>query len=169
MTESEIPRDPLMRAMLWIATVALAVMMLVVVGDVVLRAVFNTPVQGAYDVVAIALLVMVVFGIAPVVAQRGEILIDLVDAVLPAPALRLLALAAAVLGVGLFVFCGWAMVTPALDSWRYGDRSLELGVPQWTLWAAAFTGMVGIFWAYLLQLRAGLRTPPAAPDEEGGL
>jgi len=161
--------DPVTRIMHAIAAMALCVMMLVVVGDVVLRAVFNTPIKGAYDVVSIALLVMTMFGIAPVVAQRGEILIDLIDALLPASVLRFLALVAALTGVLLFAFFGWAMVEPAMDTWRWGERSLELGIPKWPLWVVAFIGLVGIFWAYLLQLRAALRAPPTPPSEEGGL
>lgn len=161
--------DRLTRAMHVIASVALAVMMLVVVGDVVMRAVFNTPIQGAYDIVSISLLVMTMFGIAPVVASRSEIVIDLVDAVMPPAGLRVLALVAALTGVLLFAFFAWAMVSPALDAWRWGERSLELGIPKWPLWGVAFAGLVGIFWAYLLQLRAALRGPAPAPDEEGGL
>lgn len=164
MTKPDVPRDPVIRVMLTVASLSLCVMMLVVVGDVVLRVAFNTPLQGAYDVVGIALLVMMTFGIAPVVARRSEILIDLIDAALPAPALRALGIAAALLGIGLFTFCGWAMIGPAMDSWRYGDRSLELGVPKWTMWAATFVGMLGIFWGYLLQLRASLRH--ASTDED---
>lgn len=161
--------DRVTNVMLIIAGAALVIMMLVVVADVVLRAVFNVPVQGTYDVVSIALLVMVMFGMAPVVARRGEILIDLIDDFLPAWALRLLSLVAALLGVSLFAFCGWSMIGPAMDSWRYGDRSLELGVPQWTLWLAAFLGMVGIFWGYLIQLRTAAEDTNHAPSEEGGL
>lgn len=157
------------RTMHVMAGIALVVMMLIVVGDVVLRAAFNTPVKGAYDVVSISLLVMTMFGIAPVVAQRREILIDLIDAVLPAAGLRLLALTAAVIGVLLFAFFGWAMIQPALDAWRWGERSLELGIPKWPLYVVAFAGLVGIFWAYVLQLRAALDAAPEAPGDEGGL
>ncbi|MEM5585553.1 MULTISPECIES: TRAP transporter small permease [unclassified Roseibium] len=169
MFENPEKTDPVTRVMHLIAGLALTVMMLVVVGDIVLRAVFNIPIQGAYDVVGISLLVMTVFGIAPVVARRGEIVIDLADAFFPQKVLRGLAVVAALTGVLLFAFFGWAMIAPALDAWRWGERSLELGIPKWPLWLIAFTGLVGIFWAYLLQLRQSLRKAPAAPDEEGGL
>ncbi|KJS18024.1 MAG: hypothetical protein VR78_05390 [Hoeflea sp. BRH_c9] len=161
--------DRVTNAMLAIAGGGLVLMMLVVVADVVLRTVFNTPVRGTYDVVGIALLVMVMFGMAPVVARRGEILIDLIDSFLPSWALRLLSLVAAGLGVSLFIFSGWAMIGPAMDAWRYGDRSLELGVPQWSLWLVAFLGMTGIFWGYLIQLRTSSANTNHAPTEEGGL
>ncbi len=162
-------RDPITRVTHVVAGMALIVMMLVVVGDVVLRAVFNTPIKGAYDVVSIALLVMTMFGIVPVVAGRTEILIDLIDGALPPAGLRVLALVSALTGVVLFAFFGWAMIQPALDAWSWGERSLELGLPKWPLWVVAFVGLLGIFWAYLLQLRAALRRAPDHPDEEGAL
>jgi len=161
--------DPVTRIMHSIAGVALSVMMLVVVGDIVLRAVFDRPIQGAYDVVGISLLVMTTFGIAPVVARRGEIVIDLADAFFPESVLRVFAVVAALTGVLLFAFFTWAMIAPAVDAWRWGERSLELGIPKWPLWLVAFAGLVGIFWAYLLQLRLSLRKGPDAPGEEGGL
>ncbi|MDT0683816.1 TRAP transporter small permease [Roseicyclus sp. F158] len=157
--------DPITRAMHAIACVALVAMMLVVVGDVILRAVFNTPVQGAYDAVSIALLVMAMFGIVPVVSSRSEILIDLIDPLLPTAGLRALRTISALAGALLFVFFAWSMIQPALDAWRWGERSLELGIPKWPLWVIAFAGLLGIFWAYLLQLRLALRSRPAAPFE----
>lgn len=169
MTQPDPNPDPVTRVMHVIAGIALVVMMLVVVADVILRAAFNKPVKGAYDVVSISLLVMTMFGIVPVVAQRSEILIDLIDAALPPAGLRLLALIAALTGVVLFAFFGWAMIQPAMDAWNWGERSLELGIPKWPLWVVAFVGLLGIFWAYLLQLRAALKAEPRHPTEEGSL
>ena len=58
-------------------------MMIVVVTDVTLRFVFNTPVRGAYDIVSFALLIMVFFGIGPVIFAGKEIVMDLFDHILP--------------------------------------------------------------------------------------
>ena len=169
MTRPNDPPGPISRISLRVACASLCVMMLVVVADVVLRAVVNMPIKGAYDVVSIALLVMAMFGMGPVVAQRGEILIDLIDSLGSPLLLRALALLAALIGMGLFIFFGWAMIGPALDAWRWGERSLELGLPKWPLWVVTFVGLAGIFWGYVAQLRAALSAPPMAPTEEGGL
>ncbi|MCL4675520.1 MAG: TRAP transporter small permease [Pararhodobacter sp.] len=138
------PRSRITRAFLWIASAALVIMMLVVVGDVVLRAVFNTPLQGAYDIVSIMLLVMVAFGIGPVIVKRAEILIDLIDGLLGPAGVRLLGAVASVLSFAVIVFIGWSMIGPAKDAWRWGGYSLELGVPNWALWVLAFVGLVGL-------------------------
>jgi len=136
----------------FIAALAVVVMMLVVVVDVFLRFAFNIPVQGAYDVVSMSLLVMVFFGMAPVVAQRGEIVIDLVDGILPKQAVGILKIIASIGTLIFFLFLGWSMFGPAQDAYTYGDRSLELGVPVWALWAVAFVGLAGTTWATLHRL-----------------
>lgn len=146
------PRSRIATYSLWIASAALTVMMLTVVGDVVLRAAFNTPVQGAYDVVSIMLLVMVAFGIGPVIVRRGEILIDLIDAIIGPNAVRILGAVGSLLSFAVITFIGWSMISPAQDAWRWGGYSLELGVPQWILWALAFCGLAGVLWAAVLQI-----------------
>jgi len=146
------PRSRLATAFLRIASLALILMMLVVVGDVVLRAVFNTPLRGAYDAVSILLLVMVSFGFAPVIVNRGEIIIDLIDPAIGRRGVRLLGSVAAVVTAGVMLFFGWSSIDPARNAWRYGDRSLELGIPQWSLWGVLGLGMLGILWACWVQI-----------------
>ncbi len=145
-------RSRLATVFLWIASAALVLMMLVVVGDVVMRGAFNRPVRGAYDAVSILLLVMVAFGFAPVIVRRGEIVIDLIDGAIGPRAVRVLGSIAALLTAAVMLFFGWASLDPARNAWRYGDRSLELGVPQWALWGVLLTGMLGILWAAAVQI-----------------
>lgn len=162
------------RLMLGIASVALAAMMLIIVADVVLRFAFGTPVKGAYDVVTIGLLVMVFFGIASVIERSSEILIDLIDIVVPAGAIRVLRLVSAVATVVIFLFLGWSMISPAHDAWQWGGYSLELGFPVWTQWVLAFLGLAGIVWAAVVRvvqmvLGRDLAAPEPAENEEYGL
>ena len=164
-------KDPLIRIMLGIAGVALMIMVIVVIADILCRAVINMPVRGAYDVVSICLLVMTAFGIGPVIAQWAEIAIDLIDDIVPPVVVRGLGIVASLLGVSIFAYIGWAMLTPAKDAWSYGDRSLELGLPLWILWSVAIFGVACAFWGYLMQMRSLLRDPIkiAATSEEGAL
>lgn len=159
--------DLLSRILHGIASVALVAMMLVVVADVALRFIFNTPVRGAYDVVSAALLVMVFFGIGPVIARGSEILIDLIDPALPAPALRALRVIAAIGTLAAFLFIGWSMIEPAQNALRYGDRSLELGMPVWVLWVVAFAGLLGILWAAARSILTALRGPAPETAHDG--
>tara|TARA_B100001778_G_scaffold123899_1_gene101810 strand:- start:291 stop:467 length:177 start_codon:yes stop_codon:yes gene_type:complete len=36
------------------------------------------------------------------------------------------------------------MINPTISSWKYGDISLELGVPIWFLWLISVIGVSGI-------------------------
>ncbi len=149
--------DILSRILHGIAALALVAMMLVVVTDVALRFFLNTPVRGAYDVVELCLLVMVFFGIGPVIANRREILIDLIDSALRPGGLKVLKLVTALGTLAVFVFLAWSMISPAMDAYRYGDRSLELGIKVWILWVIAFVGLAGILWATLWSIWRLLR------------
>ena len=71
--------DKIERTLQFVSSIALVAMMIVVVTDVTLRFVFNTPVRGAYDIVSFALLIMVFFGIGPVIVAGKEIVMDLFD------------------------------------------------------------------------------------------
>ena len=164
-------KDPLIRIMLGIAGAALMIMVIVVIADILCRAVVNMPVRGAYDVISICLLVMTAFGIGPVIAQRAEIVIDLIDEIVPPVFVRGLGVVSSMLGLAIFAYIGWAMLTPAKDAWTYGDRSLELGLPLWILWSVAVLGIACAFWGYLMQVRSQLRTPIKrdVTSEEGAL
>ena len=143
--------------------------MIVVVTDVTLRFVFNIPVRGAYDIVSFALLIMVFFGIGPVIVAGKEIVMDLFDHILPGPALKGLRIIAAIGTLAIFLFISWSMIGPAVNAWRYGDRSLELNLPVWVLWACAFTGLVGILisaFAALISVIASYTQSPSPNDTE---
>lgn len=136
---------------------ALIGMMMVIVVDVGLRHTLNMPLPGVYDLVSILLLIMVFSGMAQVVISGSEIVIDLLDPVFPAwvaRGLRVLA-AGSTLGVGIYLLI--AMIEPARSAHRYGDRSLELGVPVWVLWIFAFFGIAGLACAGAVRLVAELR------------
>jgi TRAP-type C4-dicarboxylate transport system permease small subunit len=125
-----------------VAAVALVLMMLVVVCDVTLRYLFNSPLRGSYDLVEILLVVMVFFGLPRLFADGAHIAIELIDAVAPAlaPALSRLAALLSLLAL-LFIF--YAMLEPTRSAFLYGDRSLELNLPEWIVWVLALVGLVG--------------------------
>jgi TRAP-type C4-dicarboxylate transport system permease small subunit len=148
------------RVMLWIACAALIVMMLIVVVDVVQRALFNMPLRGSIDMTSIALLVMVAFGTAPVLVRREEIIIDLIDPVIGQIGVRILGTLAAIGTGGMVLFIGWSSLDPLRDALRWGETSLELGLPQWILWVVAMIGLTGIMWGAVVQILHYLRKQP---------
>jgi len=149
-----------------IAEVAMIAMMLAITADVLMRAAFNHPVRGTYDAVGILLALSAVFAFGHVILTRRDIVIDLIDAAVPArlsQGLKRLWSAVAVLLLGYVV---WAMLQPLSEAYAYGDRSLELGLPMWTVWVLAVIGMAG---AALAALAAAIGPDPdALPDPDTG-
>jgi TRAP-type C4-dicarboxylate transport system permease small subunit len=133
----------LQRAQLRLAAVALVVMMLVTVADVFLRYFFNRPIPSSYDIVESTLVVVIFHGLSAVFLSRQNITIDLIDSVVGRSTVTFLTKIAdflSLLAIGLF---GYAMITPAMQAFGYGDRKPELGLPIYVLWIFAIAGIVG--------------------------
>jgi TRAP-type C4-dicarboxylate transport system permease small subunit len=149
-------------AQLRLAAVALIVMMCVTVVDVFLRYVFNSPIRASYDLVEATMVLFVFNGMSTAFLQRRNIVIDLVDSIAARGTVRFLIRLSDLLTIftiGLFIY---AMLTPALQSYGYGERKLELGLPIWVLWAAALIGIAG---AVLCALGAFLLPAISRRDE----
>jgi TRAP-type C4-dicarboxylate transport system permease small subunit len=126
-----------------IAMAAAAVIILTTTADVILRYGFSRPIHGAYDMVECMLVLFVFHGTASVFFDRANITIDLVDHVVGIRSrLRLVRLADLV-SIVMLALMLWAMISPALQAYDYGDRKLELGLPLWVVWLFALSGMAG--------------------------
>jgi TRAP-type transport system small permease protein len=132
-------------------------MMLLTVADVTLRAVFNAPVRGVYELVEL-LLAGVFFLALPAVFLRDEhIVVDVIDGVAPrrVPSLRR---AADALAVGLLVVMAWQGWLAARDTLAFGDVTAELGLPRILHWIPLLVGVVGAAAAALVMaVRRGRR------------
>jgi TRAP-type C4-dicarboxylate transport system permease small subunit len=146
MTSSEPERGFLVllqRVQLVLAACALIVMTLVTVFDVSLRYLFNRPIRGSYDLVECALVVFVFHGIAAVFLGRQNIVIDLVDHLAGARIRAALIRSADVVQLAVLTGLAWAMVSPAMQAYTFGDRKLELDLPVYVLWLFAGSGILG--------------------------
>ena len=146
----------LQRVQIVVAAIALVTMSLVTVADVTLRYLLNRPVRGSYDLVECALVVFVFHGIATVFLNRQNIVIDLIDGVVPAWLRSALIRVSDVLQIAVLVVFAWAMMSPARQAFDYGDRKLELGLPVYVIWIFALAGMVGTI---VCAVGALVRTP----------
>jgi len=135
--------DAIVRAFLAIATLALLVMMLVIVGDVFMRYLFNAPITGTYDVVEMCLVTAVTFSMGAVISGSREIVIDLIDQIASDRTVVVLRRCAAFASAGILLFIFNSMITPAFQSYQYGEIRLELNMPVWISWALALVGVGG--------------------------
>ena len=144
--------NAVVRTLLTIAMLALLAMMLMIVSDVFMRYIFNAPILGTYDVVEICLVIAVTFSFGAVISGSQEIVIDLIDQFVPARFVTVLKRIAAFGSATVLVFIFTSMITPTLQSHRYGEIRLELNMPVWIVWAIALVGMAGGVLASLVQL-----------------
>jgi TRAP-type C4-dicarboxylate transport system permease small subunit len=135
--------DRLQRFQLWLAALAMVVLMLVTVCDVFLRYLFNSPIRGSYDAVESLLLVFVFNAIAAAFFGRRHVVIDLLDPALGPRGTAVLIRVADLLAVLCLGLMMWAMLTPAQQAFDYGDVKLELRLPIYVLWAVALAGLAG--------------------------
>ena len=134
--------DRLRLAQLRLAAAGLIVMMLVTLADVFLRYVFNHPIRGSYDLVESMMIVFVFNGMSTAFLQRRSIVIDLIDNFASRTAISLLIRLSDLLAIATLALFTYAMITPALQAYSYGDRKMELALPLYILWAVAIAGMI---------------------------
>lgn len=135
--------EMLRKAQLRLAATALVLMMTMTVADVAMRALFNKPVRGAFDTVESMLIIFVFHGMSASFLNRSNIVIDLIDAWLSERVVRFLVRLADALTILTLLVFAWAMLTPALQAYSYGDVKMELRLPLWWLWVAAYAGLAG--------------------------
>ena len=135
--------DRLRVAQLRLASVALIVMMVATLADVVMRYVFNSPIRGTYEFVEAMMVLFVFNGMSTAFLQRRNIVIDLIDSIAPRLVVTVLVRLADLLTIATIGMFAYAMLTPALQSYSYGEVRMELQVPIWWFWAAALVGMAG--------------------------
>jgi TRAP-type C4-dicarboxylate transport system permease small subunit len=120
----------------------LVAMMLITVADVSLRALFNLPITGAYDLVQLFLVGSVFLSIPDVFLRGENIVVDLVDHVLGRRAIDVLKAVANLLALVFLAVLAWRMVPPALDAMRFGEVSPDLAIPMGVHWALMIAGIV---------------------------
>ncbi len=128
---------------LWLAALAVVVTIGVTLLDVTLRYFFNSPIRGAYDLVESMLVLFVFNGMSTAFLRRRNIVIDLVNSFAASGVVTLLRRISDVLAVLTLALFAYAMITPALQAFSYGDRKLELQLPIYILWAVALLGIAG--------------------------
>jgi TRAP-type C4-dicarboxylate transport system permease small subunit len=154
--------DRLRVAQLRLASVALIVMMVATLLDVFMRYVFNSPIRGTYEFVEAMMVLLVFNGMSTAFLQRRNIVIDLIDSVVPRFVAVVLIRIADLLTIATIVMFAYAMFKPALQSYSYGEVRMELQVPIWWFWAAALIGMAG---AILCAIGALFAAPATHHDE----
>ncbi len=120
----------------------LAAMMLITVADVTLRALFNLPITGAYDLVQLFLVGTIFLSIPHVFLRDENIVIDFVDHVFGRTFVGLLKIVASLAGFVFIAVLSWKTFIPALDAMRFNEVSPDLAIPMTVHWSLMIAGIV---------------------------
>jgi TRAP-type C4-dicarboxylate transport system permease small subunit len=124
------------------AAVFLTAMMLLTVADVALRATFNLPIRGVYDLVEL-LLAGTFFLAMPAVFLRDEnILVNAIDDLTPR-AVPVLKRIAELFALVIFTVIAWQGVIAARDTYLFNDVTSDLGLPRYWHWIVLLIGVIG--------------------------
>ena len=124
------------------AAAFLTAMMLLTVADVTLRAAFNLPLRGVYELIEL-MLAATFFVALPAVFLRDEnIEVNSIDEMAPTwvPALKRSAL---LLSVVVLAIMAWQGFLAARDSFEFNDVTADLGLPRVWHWIAVLSGIIG--------------------------
>lgn len=126
----------------WASSVFLAAMMLLIVADVVLRAVFNYPIRGSFELVELLLACVFFIALPAAFLLDQNIVVDIVDHRAPrlVPLLRRIAAIIAVVVLGVMA---WQGFIAAQDTLSFGDVTPDLSLPRIWYWIPVLFGIAG--------------------------
>jgi TRAP-type C4-dicarboxylate transport system permease small subunit len=129
-------------------------MMLLTVADVTLRAVFNTPIRGIYELIELFLACTFFLALPAVFLRDEHIVVDVIDSLAPrwVPPLKR---SAQGLAVVVLAVMAWQGGLAARDTLAFGDVTADLSLPRILHWSALLVGLIGAGVAALAMVLRG--------------
>jgi TRAP-type C4-dicarboxylate transport system permease small subunit len=136
--------------------------------SVVLRYVFAWSIPDSYDLSRLFLGILIFWGIAVTSFRGGHITVDLLWNALPAPARRVLDVAATLFTLGCMSVFAWAMAGKVLDEYGSGEETYDLRLPVWPFYLLAWCGLAGSVLLLIVRMVRQIRAP-APPAASGAM
>lgn len=137
------------RAFALVGFTGLLLLALMTTLDVVLRWLFQTPIQGVNDVSSVVMAVVIAVCVPANLAMKQNIKVEVFGAVAGKRLNALLELFASLLTLIFIVAVAWQFIPYARSLYENGDRTWVLGWPIWPWWSVAAAMM---WFAALTQL-----------------
>lgn len=139
------------------AALFLVATMLLTVADVALRSInANWRIFGVVEMVQLTFDALVFLALPVLFVMGYNIVVNVLDEVLPRRAVRALMLMASLFGVIYLGLCLWQTVVTGMDSWRFNDETQDLRIPLIIYWLPIWIGFAGA----LIAETAALFGPP---------
>jgi len=107
--------------------------------DTGMRYLFSRPIGGSNEIIEILLSFLIMFAIPFCTAERAHIRVDLLDGFLGPIARRICDIVIGIAGVAVLSFLSQRALLKALEAHEYGDTTIFLSFPQWTIY-----GVIGL-------------------------
>ena len=142
-----------------VASLFLLAMMAINVVDVVLRAAFDAPIFGTYEIVELTLAAVAFFAIPETFLRNGHVTIELIDQIAPPAVISVLKVFGLGVTFAFFALLVYYMIPPAIDAVQFNEVSFDLHIPL--IWrgalvlfamAASLLVVALIFWRELRAL-----------------
>lgn len=126
----------------YLAAFFLSAMMLLTVADIVLRSFFGYPIRGMLELIELGLVCTIFVALPAVFLRDGNLVVDVIDHLAPAPLVRVLDLAGALISLGLLAVMAWQMLPLARAMHEFGDVTSDLAIPKIYYWIPVLLGVV---------------------------
>ncbi len=130
------------RVALWGGGLTLLALIVLIVGDVVLRYVCNAPIFGARDLGKLLLTSMIALATAYSARSGGQVAIEAFSRFLGKSGLRRLEIAVRLGAALMLAVLSWRLLLAGFSAGRYGEASLSLGIPHAPFYWLLAAGMV---------------------------
>ena len=131
--------DYSVRGLAAVSGVGILAMMLLTCADVMLRYLFNAPIEGTLDLTQMLMVIVVFFGLAYCGWTGGHVVVDLIRELLPKKVVVPLAVAVNAVGAAAMLAMAWESYQTSLTYMLTGETPMTVLIPKYPfIWVAAF-------------------------------
>lgn len=136
----------------FLGALMLIILMLLTVGDVILRYFFNAPILGSYELTEFILVAMVFFAIPWATAKKANVRVDLFVGRLPLKVRSIFNIVTCFLSVFVTALFAWYTVPQAIYIWRLYTVSDMLEIPFYPFYFIVAFGFFVLFFVLVANL-----------------
>ena len=140
-----------------IAAGFLSAMMFLIMTDVILRYVFNSPITGSYEIIQYMMAVLISFAVVYCAYKRGHVSVDILFDQLPPKPQSVVACLGSLIVLILFVFIAWENVLYIKEIYDEKLTSTVLYIPTFPVVGAVAVGFVALCLVMLVEFLNSLR------------